>query len=68
MQVLRLAAWRLQLFPVTMGRGPRFVDPGYFSVLHKLRFERLETSMLYSFDTCHPDLAPGRSSPVLRLY
>ena len=33
MEILRLAAWCLELFPVAVGHGPCFMDLVYFNVL-----------------------------------
>ena len=33
MKIFRLAAWCLELFPVAVSRGPRFMDLVYFNVL-----------------------------------
>ena len=67
---LQLVAWRLDLGPVAMFHGPRFmirVD-GRFSVSHKSRWRCLETSSFYSSGTYHLGQARGTSCSSLRLY
>ena len=56
-EIFRLAAWRLDLGPVAVSRGPRFMDLVYFNVLRRRHWRRSGPSMRGSSYTCRLDQA-----------